>query len=187
MVGVVAVLFLSQKKGEPMRWVLFAMLAGCAVPKAGDPCQEEGSMACESQAVSLVCEDGSMRRINCRGAGGCISDGNRVSCDTSSGVKPGDPCLKSQTNSGQCSASTDQALLCNGEHFVPIACKSCSVKGDRFICTPQAGGWCSSLEENTVRCSPDNPDEALKCTQNAYVSVACKGCHLQGLEIYCYP
>ncbi|SEU36980.1 hypothetical protein [Stigmatella erecta] len=117
--------------------VLTLCLAACGdtEPEAGDDC-EGNTGACTSSSTALLCEGGTLRLFNCRGAAGCIGDDEKLACDLTN-ARPGDRCRSVQENLGQCDASNaNQLLRCSEGSWRAAACKGCAVQSGSIVCQP---------------------------------------------------
>ncbi len=122
-------------------FVLFAvlvsafLLGACGGPDAGDSCNTNG-FVCGDDKTVLECTSGKWRSIPCRGAGGCSVNNNRVSCDVTRN-QAGDACASANEGQGICHPNGSATLECRNGVFVQTnTCSSCTVSGERVVCTP---------------------------------------------------
>ncbi|WP_224243546.1 hypothetical protein [Hyalangium gracile] len=105
-------------------------------PEAGDSCSV-GEGYCQSSSEALVCDGGSLKLLNCRGANGCSKDDDGDATCTFGDFRAGDPCLSTQENAAQCDASNaNQLLRCSGGSMKAEACKGCAVQSGTITCQP---------------------------------------------------
>ena len=94
-------------------------LCDTSIAEPGDACREENLKACTADGTQvLICKQHTMQRFyQCRGAGGCVSTGGKLSCDTSV-AKLGDACDKKlEGQAFSCSPDGREILACKGGAF----------------------------------------------------------------------
>ncbi|MEP7050329.1 MAG: hypothetical protein ABJB12_08260 [Pseudomonadota bacterium] len=102
-------------------------LCDTSIAQQGDVCRDQDSKACaDDRSQVLVCKQHTMQRYYlCRGPGGCVSNGGKLSCDTSV-AKEGDACDKKlEGQAFACSTDVNAILVCKGGAFArEETCKS---------------------------------------------------------------
>lgn len=159
----------------------------------GDRCSrdEQGAAACQDGSHLLTCRDGAIQALSCRGPGGCLIDGPRVSCDTSLGA-PGDACDEGKK---ACSVDGDAVLECRGKKLLELyrcrgehGCASVSGRLECDITVAALGDACSPGSEGHVACSPDAA-RTLICRKGRFEDDgACKAgtrCLVEGTTTRC--
>lgn len=115
-----------------------------SLAEPGDPCRGENVKACSVDSTQvLICKQGVMQRFyQCRGKGGCTSQANKLTCDTSL-ARLGDACdQKLEGQAFACTPEKTAVLSCKGGAFVlEQSCKSgqvCEVNGTTTECKAPA-------------------------------------------------
>lgn len=111
-----------------------------SVAEPGDACGPSSTKAAcaTDKARVLSCQDGKMAELYwCRGPGGCVSAGGKLSCDQ--GVaRVGDACDKQLQGHLACSEDRKALTICQSERFVASErCKPgtvCRVEGQSTAC-----------------------------------------------------
>jgi hypothetical protein len=108
---------------------LVLLLVACDA-REGDSCAGSAG-ECTSGTEALACVGGTMRRLPCRGEGGCRPAGDGVRCDQSL-AQEGDACFGGVA----CTADMRSFLVCEDARFVRAAdCPTgCTRSGDRATC-----------------------------------------------------
>jgi hypothetical protein len=107
---------------------------------AGDPCTQEGDLACALDGKSTVsCKGGKMAQgLPCKGPKGCTVAGTAVRCDDALSDL-NDPCMATPGKDHYACAQDAKSLLkCDGGKFVQsdkcTGQKTCKLLGDVFGC-----------------------------------------------------
>jgi hypothetical protein len=158
--------------------LLGALLLACK-KKVGDACTgAEGS--CTSTAGALYCKDGKYAEMPCRGAGGCKTTANVVTCDNDL-ANVGDACDKNDDPA--CSMDKKTYLKCSGGAFVlDSLCrgpKGCSWETKNavtnFACDTSVAEVGDACDGDGYACSPDNKGQ-VHCEDKKFALVnTCKG------------
>jgi hypothetical protein len=157
---------------------LAVFAAGCK-KKVGDSCTgSEG--ACSNANAAFFCKDGKLAEMPCRGAGGCKTSGNVVSCDNDV-ANIGDACDKDDDPA--CSVDKKSYLKCVSSKFAldsvcrgPKAC-SWETKGNmtNFSCDTSIAAVGDSCDGDGYACSPDSKGQ-VHCEGKKFTLVnSCKG------------
>jgi hypothetical protein len=110
------------------------LLSACGA-KAGDSCQG-GGYTCANEKEALECREEKWRTLPCRGAQGCMEEGDSVSCDLTQNVA-GDACAASAEGRGQCTADNKAVLECRMGVLTQVkTCGTCTMDSSRVICQP---------------------------------------------------
>ena len=177
--------------------MLLPVLAFGCKPKAGKKCAAGGD-DCKSESVGLLCVDGAIVEVPCKGVGGCgngsimgiLNTGGPITCaHDKSDV--GDACEKDDM--AACSADNKKMLRCTkGKWVEEMDCsgaKGCIYNVDGVSCTggvSKEGDKCQ--QENAGACSPDKKS-LLICQDGVFViGSTCRGqngCQLAGDSIKC--
>jgi len=177
---------LAHSMGNPMshsylRSLVFALCGALAFaackPKPGDKCSGAGLPTCSDPATALICLNGTVTALPCRGPKACTSTTSQVSCDNALALA-GDSC--DQPGDVACSVDHKAALECqNGKFAVAETCKgvrACQVEGNDISCDDDVadlGDPCHT--EATYACSTDKLT-ALKCVNKKFqVLNTCRG------------
>jgi hypothetical protein len=152
------------------------LFAGCK-PKPGDKCSGSGLPSCSDPATALVCANGVVTALPCRGAKACTVSGSTVECDNSL-ANVNDAC--DQPNDVACAVDHKFALECqNGKFALAETCKGargCVVDGDKISCdndVADLGDPCQT--EGDYACTADKL-MALKCTAHKFEALnTCRG------------
>ncbi|MEZ4300694.1 MAG: hypothetical protein R3B70_37510 [Polyangiaceae bacterium] len=168
--------------------------AGCKgdPPKAGDTCSA-GRAACQDPKTELVCDDGKFFAAPCKGASGCATAGDTVTCDIS-GNAEGDVCPKSGEDDSACTADKKSRVSCNGGKYHVEPCRGpdgCKASGGTVECDNSlrdVGDPCDKDDENDYWCSPDKK-ASVKCKAGKIIlDEKCsgpKGCDSSGPKVVC--
>ncbi|MEW6432538.1 MAG: hypothetical protein AB1730_13630 [Myxococcota bacterium] len=130
-----------------MRWnflaaaVLAIACSPAQPPAAGGPCKTAGGAACDDTRAQLLECDGMTWRVysDCKGGGGCSTDGASVNCDTT-GNTAGDRCPPTSEGKVRCEPDGgDDILRCvDGGFTVIFTCPVGTICG----VVPDAGLTC---------------------------------------------
>jgi hypothetical protein len=157
----------------PFALVATAALLGtaCTKPVAGAACKKEGQRACESDSKALVCVGAKWEELPCRGAGGCKSAGDDVSCENQTNLA-GEPCDIGD-DGYECTVDKTSVIQCKGKHWKvvgkcpgPNACTSDKQKVKCDDSVADVGMACAF--DNTFACSADKK-LLLHCKSGAMV------------------
>jgi hypothetical protein len=159
-------------------FVLCGTLAfvGCK-PKPGDKCSGAGLPTCSDPATALICLNGTVTALHCRGPKACTPTASEVQCDNALALA-GDSC--DQPGDVACSVDHKSALECqSGKFAVAETCKGvrgCQVEGNDISCDDDVadlGDPCHT--EATYACSTDKLT-ALKCVGKKFQALnTCRG------------
>jgi hypothetical protein len=176
------------------------------MPKVGDVCTPDGgdiSITCEDATNGLVCQDGKLISVPCRGPKGCNGTGPSAACDDDLGTE-GEACIMT---SPAMRAQGFTNLACTMEQKAMLACASgkwklkswcrgpmgCAVKGSTLHCDDDysdVGDPCHTEPTNAnYSCTPDKTSLVV-CRNDTFVlASACKGpkgCRLESdNKIHC--
>jgi len=146
-------------------------------PKPGDKCSGAGSPTCSDPATALVCSNGIVTAMPCRGPKACTSSASQVQCDNALALA-GDGC--DQPGDVACAVDHKSALECqSGKFAVAETCKgarACEIDGDKIACdndVADLGDPCRV--EADYACTSDKL-MALKCVGKKFQSLnTCRG------------
>jgi hypothetical protein len=164
-------------------WRIFVGLLPCVLlfaackPKPGDKCSGGGLPLCADPASGLICENGVVTVLPCRGVKGCSTSGSTVACDNSLALVD-DAC--DQPNDVACSVDHKSALECQNAKFaLAETCKGargCAVDGDKISCDNDVADLGDPCQvEGDYACTSDKL-MALKCTAHKFDALnTCRG------------
>lgn len=168
--------------------LLMSVAVGCE-PKVGDAC-EAGKAACQDKSNALVCSDGKLVAMPCKGAKGCAIEGDSVNCDYS-GNQAGDTCTSSSEGAAQCSADNKSLVMCKGGKFMVVACRgpaACKVEGNTSKCDNSIAEEGEPCDGAGFACKVDG-SALLKCEGGkTVVNEKCEGgakCKIEGDKAGC--
>jgi hypothetical protein len=164
--------------------------------KAGDKCVSNGRLECTDPSNAILCVNGTLQAMPCRGRQGCQGFGTASNCDDELG-QAGETC---QMNPGgenyACSSDLNSELICQQNKWVvESTCKGpahCKITGDVVHCDDDfadVGDPCkSSASDANYSCTMDKKTRIV-CTANKFVPYdfchGPKGCHIEGNIVYC--
>jgi hypothetical protein len=159
------------------------LLVGCSSRDEGAPCSGPADGArCIDANTSLVCSEGRLVTVPCRGASGCSENSESVRCDSTVASK-GDRC---DEGTFSCSVDAKARLRCVNGRFEPeSAClgdDGCTVAGQVTNCdTSKAESGADCDKDGTLACSIDGA-KMLVCQGKTWVdgSGCRKGCRRIG-------
>lgn len=146
-------------------FVLGVALLACGGKKAGASCKP-GESSCTGKGASLVCRNGRLVEVPCRGALGCGDYQGKASCDDSVAAA-GDACMGESEEEYACSTDQKRAVVCRGGVFVPyLECRGklgCSLLGKQISCdTSLAAKGDPCKAQGSSACAEDHA-EMLVC------------------------
>ena len=110
-------------------------LSACGTPQAGDKCDTSGFL-CSGTSAALECKLGSWVLLPCRGATGCLREGDTIKCDMQ-GNAEGDACASTAEGRGLCTSDNLGTLECReGTLKKTNTCRSCTVVNEQVVCQP---------------------------------------------------
>jgi hypothetical protein len=172
-------------------------LQGGGKPKPGDKCTPNDASTCDDTTSGLVCVEGTVVSMPCRGPEGCTGTGPSFQCDDALGVE-GEPCRipPSGMSNVACTIDNKQLLGCEAGRWKLVSgCKGpkgCKISGVTVQCDDDVadlGDTCrTQANEENYACTPDKKQEVV-CQGNTFVSWRfCKGplgCHITNDTISC--
>jgi hypothetical protein len=153
------------------------LLFGACKPKPGDKCSGTGSPSCSDPSSALVCANGVVTALPCRGPKACSVSGTTVECDNSL-ANANDAC--DQPKDVACAVNLKSALECqNGKFVLAETCKGargCLVEGDKISCDNDVSDLGDPCQvDGDYACTADKL-MALKCTANKFEALnTCRG------------
>jgi hypothetical protein len=165
--------------------------------KAGDKCTHNNMYICDDATNGLLCQDGTVVAVACRGPGGCKGTGAQSECDDDIG-KENENCIMA-TGGGTnraCTVDKKGMLECvSGKWKLVSGCKgpkACSVTGTTLHCDDDfadIGDPCvTEANDANYSCTPDKQSEVV-CQNNKFVVWRpCKGptgCSIQNSKVNC--
>jgi hypothetical protein len=173
------------------------------VPKVGDVCTPDDrilSVTCEDPSNGLVCQDGKLISVPCRGPKGCNGTGPSAACDDDLGTE-GEACIMpgqgwTRGTNVACSMEQKAWLECaSGKWKLVSSCKGpmgCAVKGSTLHCDDDyadIGDRCRTVaDEVNVACTLDKTS-LLVCRYDTFVLASpCKGpkgCSSDSDKLHC--
>lgn len=150
--------------------VSFALCpSSCKKPAPGDACTQNGKLACTSPAGGLLCQNGTLQSLPCRGPRGCHGVGAASRCDDDV-AQEGDACQQTVNENDSCSADHQTELVCrDGKFAIARTCKGpkrCSVTGDVVACD-------DSLADVGDPCVAEPGEANYGCSTDKKIEVAC--------------
>ncbi len=179
-----------------IKWVVLVlgagfMASGCCkgmTPKVGDKCEAK-TAACLDPKTILTCEGGKFASMACKGAKGCYTEKDMISCDFSGNAK-GDGCTGFFDDQAECTPDNKTQVLCKKGKIATRLCggkDACKDMGAEDICdltVTSEGAYCST--EGSAACSTDGKT-MLACKGGAMVKdeVCHSKCVVKGVSISC--
>lgn len=164
--------------------------------KAGDKCVSNGKFQCSDPSTALLCANGTLVNMPCRGPNGCQGTGPGSQCDDDLG-KEGEPCLSGSSGENYaCGTDMKSELACeNGKWVTASTCKGpagCKVTGLMVHCDDDfadIGDVCrSNASDANYSCTPDKKAMVV-CTANKFnmweQCTGPRGCHIENNMVYC--
>jgi hypothetical protein len=165
--------------------------------KAGDKCSHNNMFLCSDANTALICVQGTIETMPCRGAKGCATSGGEPECDDDIS-KEGEACVMPPAGALNVACTTDaKGLLhcANNKWTLASGCKGpkgCKFSGTNFTCDDDfadVGDVCVTQAGDTnYSCTPDKKQEVV-CQGNKFVSWRLckgpKGCHLSADNVMC--
>jgi len=164
--------------------------------KPGDKCVSNGQFKCTDPSTSMLCQNGTIVAMPCRGPHGCQGVGTASQCDDDLG-QAGEACLSGSGGENYaCGTDLKSELVCtSGKWTINSTCKGpggCKVTGTMVHCDDDFADIndpCqASPSEANYSCTPDKKAEVV-CTNNKFVeSEGCrgaKGCYIENNSVYC--
>lgn len=156
-------------------WLLVGALALSACKRSPGSSCEPREAHCRDASTALLCSDGKLTDVPCRGKNGCASRDGKTSCDIS-GNRIGDRCSRDDQGVAVC-ASPSAMLVCRGEAFTSVPCrgpKGCEAVGEQprcdqsvaelgEACNPDGGKACSTDESRVLTCAEGRMKELYLC------------------------
>jgi hypothetical protein len=151
---------------------LAVALAGCNLKqKAGDKCTSIGKYICADATGALLCQNGTLVPLPCRGPKGCQGLGASSQCDDDLALE-GDACLPTLNESYACSTDHKKELLCKDGKFATVSTckgpKSCAIQGETVQCD-------DSMADVGDPCREEAGDANYGCTLDRKWEIVCKG------------
>jgi hypothetical protein len=152
--------------------LLIVVLAHCGLrPKAGGKCSSNGKYMCTDPSGGLLCDNGTLVPLPCRGPKGCAGTGSASQCDDDL-AKEGDACVMMLNENFACSTDHKKELICKeGKFAVRRACKGtkeCTIETDALHCDDSMG------DVGDV-CVEEAGDANYACSVDKQTEVVCKG------------
>jgi hypothetical protein len=164
--------------------------------KPGDKCVSNGQFKCTDPGNGLLCQNGTIVNLPCRGPHGCTGMGTASQCDDDLG-QSGEACLMGSGGENYaCGTDLKSELVCtSGKWTVNSTCKGpagCKVTGTMVHCDDNFADindpCLSSPGNDNYSCTPDKK-AIVVCTGNKFIEAeGCrgqKGCYITGEEVYC--
>jgi hypothetical protein len=164
--------------------------------KPGDKCVSNGKFQCTDPSTALLCANGMLVNMPCRGPNGCQGLGPGSQCDDDLG-QVGEPCLNGSGGENYaCGTDMKSQLVCtSGKWATNSTCKGpggCKVTGNLVHCDDDfadIGDQCqSNASDANYSCTPDKKAMVV-CTANKFtmweVCKGPKGCHIESNLVYC--
>jgi hypothetical protein len=164
--------------------------------KAGDKCSNNGRYECSDASNALLCVNGSLQAMPCRGPHGCQGIGSASNCDDELG-QAGETCMMDATGANYaCASDLNSELMCQSNKWVvESTCKGpghCKITGDTVNCDDDfadIGDPCkTNPSDANYSCTMDKKTRVV-CTANKFVAFdychGSKGCHIEGSVVYC--
>lgn len=173
-----------------------AVSCDIARSREGDRCSldEEGSASCTDDANMVACHGGHFVQTPCRGAKGCVVEGERAVCDTTLAIL-GDTCR----DEGKKACATDKTavLACKSLRMASLypcrGSRGCTLANGKLDCdmsVASEGDACDLRQEGHVACTLD-ASSTLVCKAGTFVADAkCKPktrCEANEHETRCVP
>ena len=178
---------------------LVVVLAQCKgmKPSPGGPCVSNGKYQCSDPSNALLCQNGKLVTMPCRGPMGCTGLGTASSCDDNL-AQEGDACQQTLNENYSCSTDHVKELICkDGKFAVARTCKGpkkCAVTGDLINCDDSmadVGDVCVAEQgDANYGCSTDKKTEVV-CEAGSgkfQLSNTCrgqKGCWIENDTVHC--
>jgi len=156
--------------------VVFSALAGCK-PKVGDKCSGAGFPTCSAPGTAMICDNGVVMALPCRGPKACTSSTTAVQCDNSV-AEVGDAC--DQPADVACALDHKSVLECQNKKFaLSEPCKgarACEVTGELISCdndVADVGDACRTVGDYACL---STKSMVLKCVDHKFQnSNSCRG------------
>lgn len=144
-------------------------LLACKKPAAGGACTSSGKFICTSATGGLICQNGTLQTLPCRGPRGCQGVGAAAQCDDDL-AQAGDACQQMANENYSCSTDHASELVCKDGKFVASRpCKgheACTVTGDIIRCD-------DSLADVGDPCVVEPGDGNLACSTDKKIELSC--------------
>jgi hypothetical protein len=164
--------------------------------KPGDKCVSNGKFQCTDPTTALLCQNGTIVSMPCRGQNGCQGIGTGSQCDDDLG-QAGEPCMVGADGENYaCAVDKKSQLTCTaGKWTVLSTCKgpnACKVVGTMVNCDDDFADIndpCkSSASDANYSCTPDKKTIVV-CQNNKFVEwEGChgpKGCSIDNNLVHC--
>lgn len=164
--------------------------------KPGDKCVSNGQFKCTDPGNGLLCQNGTIVALPCRGPTGCTGMGTASQCNDDLG-QAGEACIMESGGANYaCGTDLKSELICTaGKWTVNSTCKGpggCKVTGTMVHCDDNFADindpCLSSPGNDNYSCTPDKKAEVV-CTGNKFVEAeGCRGqqgCYIKADEVYC--
>ncbi|HLK40032.1 MAG TPA: hypothetical protein VKU41_24920 [Polyangiaceae bacterium] len=163
--------------------------------KAGDKCTSNGKYVCLDASGGLLCQNGVLVTLACRGPKGCQGMGASSMCDDDLSAE-GDTCALTLNENFACTTDHKKELVCKDGKFVAASTckgpKACSISGDMIHCD-------DSIADIGDPCREEPGDANYACTTDRKGEVVCragtfqpsnscrgvKGCWVDGNLVHC--
>ena len=144
-----------------------------AVPvrhSVGERCAGDGALVCTEPGAALLCRNGSLAAMPCRGPKGCVDSGDNSICDDSL-LDDGDVCRdRGSPDDYACSSDHTKGIICDrGIARVVRTCrgpKQCTVQDEKSRCD-------DSFAEAGDPCSPKPGDANYACGIDGTMQLVC--------------
>jgi hypothetical protein len=148
---------------------LVVCLLDCKKPAPGGACTSNGKFVCTSATGGLICQNGTLQTLPCRGPRGCQGVGAAAQCDDDL-AQAGDACQQTLNENYSCSTDHASELVCkDGKFVVARTCKGlkkCSINGDLISCD-------DSLADVGDACVVEPGDANYACSSDKKTEVVC--------------
>ena len=164
--------------------------------KAGDPCTHNNMYLCQDPNSAIICLNGKLADLPCRGPKGCQGTGTNSECDDDVAAA-GDPCVMASNGANYaCGSDQKSELVCQQNKFtVASTCKGpkgCKIQLNNVECDDDfadIGDPCvQPASDSNYSCTPDKKTMVVCQASKFGVFEQCKGpkgCHIETNTVYC--
>jgi hypothetical protein len=127
--------------------------------KVGDKCTHNNAYVCDDATSGLICVNGTIAKLNCRGPKGCTGSGvDNSECDDTIG-NPGEAC--------EMPPAGHENLACTPDKKNELECDSGKWKLASGCKGPKGCSWTGTATELTLHCDDDFADIGDPCRTEA--------------------
>jgi hypothetical protein len=149
---------------------LLVVLPGCK-QQPGSKCSSNGKFMCADTSSALVCQNGIVVSVACRGPKGCAGAGAASECDDDL-AQEGDGCMMTLNENYACSTDHKTELLCKDGKFAAVrtckGTKACTIAANVIHCD-------DSVADVGDACVEEAGDANYACSVDKKVEIVCKG------------